>query len=117
MIQCAKYKKKKRMKVLYNVTVKIDEAVHQEWLSWMKNKHVPDVMRTGCFESYRITRILGDDNEHGVTFAMQYVARDISAFDTYQKEFAKALQQDHAETFKDRYAAFRTLMQIEEEGK
>ena len=105
------------MKILYNVTVKVDEAIHLEWLDWMKQKHIPDVMRTGCFESYRIMRILGDDNEHGVTFAMQYISPDKEAFKTYQKEFAKTFQQEHADTFKDRYAAFRTLMQIEEEGK
>lgn len=90
--------------------------MHQEWLHWMKQKHVPDVMNTGCFESYRITRILGDDNEHGITYAMQYVAKDIHAFEAYQTQYARALQQDHADNFKDRYAAFRTLMQIEEEG-
>jgi len=105
------------MKILYNVTVKVDEVIHLDWLAWMKQKHIPEVMQTGCFESYRIMRILGDDNEHGVTFAMQYICPDMEAFQTYQKEFARNLQQDHADTFKDRYAAFRTLMQIEEEGK
>ena len=35
--------------VLYNVTINIDYAVHDEWLDWMKNVHIPDVMNTGLF--------------------------------------------------------------------
>lgn len=105
------------MQILYNVTVKIDEAAHPEWLAWMKAHHIPDVMKTGCFESYRITRILGDDDEYGLTYAIQYVAENMAALENYQQMYAKALQQDHAERFANKYAAFRTVMQILEEGK
>ena len=65
------------MKILYNVTIKISTDLHIEWLEWMKRVHIPEVMATGCFESYRITRILGDDDEHGVGFAVQYVSADM----------------------------------------
>jgi hypothetical protein len=61
------------MKILYNVTIKIETTIQEEWLEWMKNVHIPDVLATECFESYRLTRILGDDDEHGVGFAIQYV--------------------------------------------
>lgn len=35
--------------ILYNVTVKIDLDVHDLWLRWMKEEHIPRVMETGCF--------------------------------------------------------------------
>jgi len=104
------------MKILYNVTVKVDSAVHQEWLEWMKKAHVPAVMATGCFDSYRITRIMEDSDEHGVGFAIQYVSPNIDAFKKYHEVFAPALQKDHNENFGGKYAAFRTAMYIEEEG-
>lgn len=104
------------MKLLYNVTLKVESDIHQEWLEWMKTVHIPDVMATNCFESYRLTRILGDDDEHGVGFAIQYVAPDDDTFDRYQTNFAKALQKEHADKYQNKYVAFRTLMQIESEG-
>lgn len=104
------------MKILYNVTVKIDTSVHQEWLEWMNQVHIPEIMDTGCFESYRLTRIMEDPDEHGVGFAVQYVAKDISDFDIYQLNFAASLQKKHADRYAGQYAAFRTLMQIESEG-
>lgn len=104
------------MKILYNVTVKIETAIAPEWLDWMKNVHIPDVMATGCFESYKLTRILGDDDEHGTGFAIQYVAGDMDLFRHYQDNFAPGLQAHHSSRYADRYVAFRTLMAIEQEG-
>ena len=38
--------------IIYNVTVSlVDQTIHEEWLNWMKTKHIPDVMNTGCFLS------------------------------------------------------------------
>jgi Domain of unknown function (DUF4286) len=104
------------MKILYNVTIKVETAIHTEWLAWMTTVHIPDVMATDCFESYRLTRILGDDDEHGVGFAIQYVASDIDKFNKYQMANAKRLQKEHSDRYANRYVAFRTLMQIESEG-
>lgn len=104
------------MKILYNITIKIETALYEEWLHWMKSVHIPDVMATGYFESYRLTRILGDDDEHGVGFAIQYIASDMDSFQTYQKNCAKKLQKEHSDRYPNKYVAFRTLMQIEAEG-
>ena len=35
--------------ILYNVTVSIDVKKADEWLHWMRTKHIPDVMATSCF--------------------------------------------------------------------
>lgn len=104
------------MKILYNVTIKVESSIHEEWLDWMKTIHIPDVMATQCFISYKLTRILGDDDEHGVGFAIQYVSPDIDTFNDYQQQHAKRLQKDHTDRYNNRYVAFRTLMQIEAEG-
>ncbi len=104
------------MKILYNVTIKIETSIHEEWLEWMKTLHIPDVLATGYFESYRLTRILGEDDDHGVGFAIQYIASDMDEFNKYQMTHAKRLQKEHSDRYANRYVAFRTLMQIEEEG-
>ncbi|MFN7266562.1 MAG: DUF4286 family protein, partial [Bacteroidota bacterium] len=30
--------------ILYNVTLTIDMAIHDDWVRWMKDQHIPDVM-------------------------------------------------------------------------
>lgn len=104
-------------RILYNVTVKMDAAVHEEWLTWMKEVHIPDVMKTGCFLSYRMTRIVEEPDEHGVGYAIQYLAENAEKLTIYMENHAKLLQQAHAERYQNRYAAFRTLLEVIAEGE
>lgn len=100
--------------ILYNVTVSIDPAIHEEWLEWMKSTHIPDVMATGCFIEGRISRVHGDE-EGGLTFAVAYLAPDQNAYDRYQNEFAPTLQKEHSDRYAGRFAAFRTLLTVLDE--
>ncbi|MBA2613254.1 MAG: DUF4286 family protein [Bacteroidetes bacterium] len=96
---------------LYNVTVNIADEVHNEWLKWMKEVHIPDVIKTGCFIDSQILKVLYVEDE-GHTFSIQYKFLEMSDIEKYQKEFAPALQAEHTKKFEGKYAAFRTLLQI-----
>ncbi|MEM6965080.1 MAG: DUF4286 family protein, partial [Bacteroidota bacterium] len=99
----------------YNVTVKIEHGVHDEWLQWMKTTHIPDVMNTGKFLESKICKMIGTDEADGLTYSFQYIAPDMKTFMEYQNEFAKALQKDHSDRYQGKYVAFRSLMEIEAE--
>ncbi|MCB9052635.1 MAG: DUF4286 family protein [Lewinellaceae bacterium] len=98
--------------ILYNVTVKIDHSVHEDWLQWMKAVHIPDVLATGLFTEHKLCRLLGVDESDGITYATQYFCRDMAAFQQYQQQHAPRLQKDHADRYPDKYVAFRTLMEV-----
>lgn len=97
--------------ILYNVTVKVDVEVHQQWLEWMRLKHIPEVMATGKFSEFRICRLLHEEPD-GVTYAVQYFSPDLETLQRYQQEDAQRLQEEHAMLFSGRYAAFRTAMEV-----
>lgn len=103
-------------KVIYNVTIKINEDIHQEWLQWMKNIHIPDVMNTGCFESFKVTKIVEDPDDQGIGFAIQYVAYSILTLEKYMATFAKKLQEEHSQRYAGQYVAFRTVLEVLQEG-
>ena len=100
--------------ILYNVTVSIDSNIHKEWLSWMNSKHIPDVMATGCFKEARISKVHGEE-EGGLTFAITYLSPSEEKFSEYEEQHAPALQQEHTEKYKGKFAAFRTLLTVIEE--
>lgn len=102
--------------ILYNVTVSIDPQIAEEWLSWMRSKHIPDVMATGCFIESRISRVHGEE-EGGVTYAITYLSLNKELMDTYQNTHAPNLQKEHSELFQGKFAAFRTLLSVVEEFK
>jgi hypothetical protein len=96
---------------IYNVTVNISDDAHQEWLSWMKAIHMPDVMRTGCFVDSQMLKLLYVEDE-GHTYSIQYRFLDMNDIERYQKNFAPALQAEYKEKFGNKYTAFRTLLQV-----
>lgn len=98
--------------ILYSVTVSIDNSIAEEWINWMKEVHVPDVMKTGCFIESKICRLLNAEEEGGLTYSFQYLAPDVAAFETYQKEHSPKLQKEHSEKYAGKFAAFRTLLEV-----
>ncbi len=96
---------------IYNVTVNISDDIQNEWVSWMKATHIPDVMKTGCFVDSQMVKVLYV-NDEGHTYSIQYKFLEMADIERYQKEFAPKLQAEHSEKFKDKYAAFRTILQI-----
>ena len=98
--------------IIYSVTVSIDKNIESEWLPWMKTQHIPDVMATGFFLSNEMSRLLDPVPEEGTaTYNIQYTCRSMADLEDYQENAAAALQADHTERFKDRFFAFRTLLE------
>ena len=96
--------------IIYNVTVKIDLSVHDLWIRWMKEEHIPRVMETGCFTESKIFRVLQEDETEGITYAFQYKANSISDYFNYKETFADKLQKESLDLFPGKYTAFRTLL-------
>ena len=96
---------------IYNVTVNVADDAHQEWLKWMKENHIPDVMKTGCFIDNQMVKVLYVEDE-GHTYSIQYKFLEMVDIEKYQKEFAPKLQADTKAKFENKYTAFRTLLQI-----
>lgn len=98
--------------IVYNVTVNIDQSIHEEWLSWMKGTHIPDVMLTGMFVENRILKLIGDEDSGGHTYAIQYTCVSMDQYNLYQDKFAPALQKSHADRYSDKFVTFRTLLEV-----
>lgn len=97
--------------IIYNVTVNIENDVHEEWLQWMKTKHIPDVMATGFFLENKICKVLVDE-EQGITYSVQYTSANMNDLQEYQRLHSPRLQKEHADKFANKFVAFRTLLEI-----
>lgn len=82
----------------------------------MQETHIPEVMDTGMFLEYRMCRLLGMDDDDGITYAIQYFCTDMATFEQYQEKHAPKLQAVHRERFKDKFVAFRTLLEVVDKG-
>lgn len=96
---------------IYNVTINIDESVHQEWLTWMET-HIPEVLNTGRFLSAKLTQVLVDEEMGGVTYSVQYTAATRKDLDDYYEFDADNLRNNGLKKFADKMIAFRTELKV-----
>lgn len=96
--------------IVYNVTIKIDLDIVRDWQGWMLERHIPDVMATGCFVDFRLLRLMEENQMDGFTFAVQYRAESMGQLRTYQKEHAERLQAEHTQRYEGKFVAFRTIL-------
>jgi hypothetical protein len=98
--------------IVYNVTIKVDWEIHDEWLQWMKNEHIPMMLKTGSFFESRILRLLETDEQDGPTYAFQYHASTIEDYTKYIDKHASTLREHTSQRWGDQTIAFRSVMEV-----
>ena len=97
--------------IIYNVTINIESDVHDEWLNWMRETHVPAVMATGLFTESKICRLLHEE-EQGTTYSFQYTSKSMADYEKYKAEHAPRLQADVKKKYEGKFVAFRSLLEV-----
>jgi phosphoribosylamine-glycine ligase len=98
--------------ILYNVTINIHESVHDQWMHWMQNKHISDVLATGKFSAARMVKVLVDEEMGGTTYSVQYTTDSKETLEKYYSEDAPRLREEGQQLFGDKMLAFRTELEL-----
>ena len=96
--------------IIYNVTISIEEEIKQDWVRWMTEEHIPEVMATNLFTDYKFCRVISVPGEEN-TYSIQYFCANISSYNNYQDNHAAELQKKHTDKFQNQFVAFRTLLE------
>lgn len=97
--------------LIFNTTLKVEHDIHDEWLEWMKQVHIPAFMKTGKFIDQRMCRLLGVDESDGLTYSLQLSVPDMRSFHKFQEEDAYHLQKVRYERYASKILTFSTLME------
>ena len=97
---------------IYNVTINVDESIHDKWLNWMQTNHIPAMLKTNKFTKAKLCKVLIDEEMGGITYSVQYTTKDKKTLEQYYKEDAPRLREEGLKLFKDKFVAFRTELQI-----
>lgn len=98
--------------IVYNITTKVATAIQQDWLQWIKEEHIPEIIDTGCFKQASIFQLLETDDSEGFTFTVQYFAESKSLYNNYMEKFAAQMRQKAFDKWGNQFIAFRSLMQV-----
>ena len=98
--------------ILYNVTINIHESVHDQWMKWMQEKHINDMLATGKFSSARMVKVLVEEDMGGTTYYIQFTTDSKETLQRYYDEDAPKLRAESASLFGDKMLAFRTELEL-----
>jgi len=97
---------------IYNVTTHIDDTVHDEWVRWMQEIHIPDVLATGKFLNAKMSKVLVEEEMGGTTYAVQFTTLNKEILQSYYAEDAQRLREEVQKRFADKLVSFRTELEI-----
>ena len=98
--------------IVYNVTIKVDQSITANWLTWLKEEHIPEIINTGCFTHAGIFRLLEVDDTEGCTYIVQYHAASDVLFNQYIEKFSERIRKKGTDKWGNQFIAFRTVMQV-----
>ena len=97
---------------IYNVTTNVDASIHQEWLKWMKEKHIPNMLSLGKFTNAKMIQVMVEEEMGGTTYAIQYTTDSKETLQRYYNEDAPRLREEGSRIFGDKMLAFRTELEL-----
>jgi len=98
--------------IIYNVTIKVTPDIAGEYLQWLQEEHLQEMMQTGLFSSYRLCRLLEPEDPEGATYVVQYHCDSIENYKSYVDEHSQRMRQKGLDKFGNKMVAFRTIMEL-----
>lgn len=97
---------------IYNVTVAIDAEIEANWLAWMRETHLPEMLQTGCFTEAAMHKVLHSASETGhPSYAIQYRLNSYKDLENYYHHHANILRDKAFEAFGEKFIAIRTELE------
>lgn len=98
--------------IVYNITTNVSWAIHDDWLLWLKQEHIPEMLETKCFYESRVLRLLDVDDEEGPTYAIQLHASSSADYQMFVEKYAASIRRRSNERWSDQIIAFTSVMEV-----
>lgn len=79
--------------IAYEVTVEVDEDLVERYLEFMRTRHIPAILATGCFSHAEFNRATE------TRFRQRYLADTLADLERYLERHAPALRADYDREF------------------
>ena len=68
---------------IYNVTINIENSIHDTWVHWMKTEHIPAMLDTRKFSKALMTKVMVEEEMGGTTYSVQYTTDSKETLEKY----------------------------------
>jgi len=96
---------------VYNLTVKVDNIVLHNWIQWLREEYIPEIMATNLFAETRFFKLLEPHDSEASTFILQCATDSKDKYDEYITDHSNILAQKAFERWGHNFVSFETFMQ------
>ncbi|MGY5354925.1 DUF4286 family protein [Wenyingzhuangia sp. IMCC45467] len=98
---------------IYNVTTNVADTIHEDWLLWMKEVYIPEMLATGKFTGAKMSRVMIQEEMGGKTYSVQYAIKNRDTFKKYYLEDASKMNAKMQTKFENGdTVSFQTEMEV-----
>ncbi len=98
--------------IIYSVACTVSKEIAEDWKKLFLEKHLNDVVNTGCFKSWTFRKVISQVEVDTVTFVSEYLCENQETLDHYNQNFAAKLKAEVGELFGGKYTCKRTLFEV-----
>ncbi len=100
---------------LYNITYNINDEIQQRWLQWMRNIHIPEVLKNSNFSAAKLIKVLMDEELGGITYSVQYQADTKEKLNLFLNNSTFNTFEIMSKEFPNQFVTFSTELKVVEE--
>jgi hypothetical protein len=100
--------------IVYNVSMKVDPEIENDWVQWQQQEHIPAIMASRQFSDYKFYRLLDEETDDTATYVLQFFSPSIENYQYYISNFASQLSEQALAKWGNLFIAFRSVMRVVE---
>lgn len=97
--------------LIFNTTFHLDDSIHNECVSYLKEIYIPRSLVDGLLEQPSLARIESRHEEGGVSYALQFKTKDMDALNKWAAKVGSLIQKGLTDKFGNKVSGFSTLME------
>jgi len=101
--------------VIYNVTTHVEPSVQEDWLLWMRQELIPQLLSTSGLKEIKIFKVVAGQDQGGVSYAVQRFFESKEKLNHFLKELGPTTRKKSEERYGNRILHFETELHLMEE--
>jgi hypothetical protein len=98
--------------LIFNTTYKVSSSISNSWLEWIQLHHIPFMLADKQFSRPQIAKIVGSEDEQGVSYSVQFDIADMPTLMNWHKQNATQFQQNFQKAFGNDVQFFSTVLEV-----
>lgn len=100
--------------IVYNLTVRIDRLILEDWIKWMQDVYITEALATGHFSKCNVYKVHRDERG-GRTYSIHLLSKSDEDLDQFLDNEEPKLLTDQKEKFRGRFTLNKSFLSFLEE--